>query len=146
MATFGQWEYTCDSSATEHAYLRAGVGGAESCGCNTCRNFVAVRDKLFPPECVALLHSLGVKHTKDAEVYHLAKVSLGRHQYGGWYHFVGRLEKTGDFPMMEVSPSFKVWMCKDSAPHLKALEGLSRVQLEFVADDVPWVLHEPEPQ
>jgi hypothetical protein len=146
MATFGQWQYRCELLVTEHAYLKAEVGGAESCGCNTCRNFVAVRDKLLPPEFVALLHSLGVKHTKDAEVYHLARVSPGRHQYGGWYHFVGCLEKTGDFPMVNVSPSFKVWMCKDSAPHLEALEGLPRVQLEFVADDVPWALHEPEPE
>ena len=34
---------------------------------------------------------------KDAEAYHNARLAPGRHDYGGWYHFVGQLTVDGDF-------------------------------------------------
>jgi hypothetical protein len=48
--------------------------------------------------------------------------------------------------MAEMEPGFKVWLCGKSAPELASLKGLSLVQVEFLAEAVPWVLDETSPK
>jgi hypothetical protein len=67
----------------------------------------------------------------------------GRHDYGGWYHFIGTLDETGG-PPVKLGPDFSVRMCPASAPRLPSLDGKQAVQLEFHAEAVPWLLDEPE--
>jgi hypothetical protein len=93
-----------------------------------------------------VLSSLGIDPQKEGEVYHLGRKSRGRHSYGGWFHFVGSLETTGDFAPVRFSPGFITWMCRAGAPHLSVLDGLPLVQVEFAADDVPWVIKDKEPR
>ena len=145
MAQFGEWQYTCDRAATVDAYRRAADGGSQTCKCAGCRNFVAARLQVFPAPFLALLDSLGIDPVKDGEVYHLARGSTGRHIYGGWYHFVGTLEVTGDFAAVNFGDGFTSHLCRASAPRLDALVGQPVVQLEFHTDGVPWVLQEHEP-
>ncbi|MGH3629896.1 MAG: hypothetical protein ACRDRL_20960 [Sciscionella sp.] len=111
-----------------------------------CRNYAAVRERVLPEEFVLFLRSVGVDPYKEAEAYHNAQMHPGVHHYGGWYHFVGQLEKTGDFPMLEIGPEFRFYLCQARAPHLKQLDGLALVEVGFEAKAVPWVLDEPEPQ
>ena len=61
-----------------------------------------------------------------------------------WFHFVGTLETTGDFPAVRLREDFAVWLCPRSATVLPTLKGLPLVQVEFVAENVPWVLEAPE--
>jgi hypothetical protein len=143
---FGDWEYTLDRDATVIAYRRSKLGGADSCGCNVCRNFRVARERVFPAAFLALLDQLGIDPRKDAEVYHCGRLAPGRHVYGGWYHFIGALDKTGDFAPVDFGPDFKVWMCSAVAPRLSSLNDKSVVQLEFSAEMVPWLLDEPEPE
>jgi hypothetical protein len=145
MPTFGQCTYTCNREATVAAYRSIEHGGSETCRCHGCRNFARVRGRVFPTEFLALLDELGIDARKDAETYQLGQVSPGRHWYGGWFHFVGVLEATGDFPVVNFGGDFTAWMCRASAPRLSSLEGSSAVQLEFLAAAVPWVLEEAEP-
>ncbi|MDB6011513.1 MAG: hypothetical protein JWL65_3763 [Gammaproteobacteria bacterium] len=145
MATFGSWQYTCDRQATADAYSRASCGSSSRCACDGCRNFVAARGEVFPKEFLSLLDVLGVDPTKDGEVYRNGQLSPGKHHYGGWFHFVGTLDVTGDFPSMRFGDDFSAWLCHDSAPSLAELDGLPLVQLEFAGSAVPWVLDEPEP-
>lgn len=144
MATFGSWQYTCDRQATAAAYSRASRGDSSRCTCNGCRNFVAACSEVFPTQFLLFLETLGIDPTKDGEVYHNARLSPGTHHYGGWFHFVGTLDVTGDFPPVRVGEDFVVTLCHKSAPSLLELNGLSLVQLEFVASAVPWRLNEPE--
>jgi hypothetical protein len=102
------------------------------------------RANFFPTEFIALLDKLGIDPRKDAEVYHNAQLAPGRHCYGGWYHFVGTLDQTGDFPAVEMGDGFSVWMCHASAPRLTSLKGMQVVQVEFHAEGVQWLLDEPE--
>jgi hypothetical protein len=102
MASFGQWNYTADRAATILAYGRTERGGADTCNCVHCRNFGVSRAVAFPAEVLALLDKLGVDPRNDAEVYHNARLAPGRHHYGGWYHFVGALDRTGDFPPVDL--------------------------------------------
>ena len=141
---FGEWEYSPDHDATIVAYRRAKLGGADSCGCNGCRNFGAAREHVFPDAFLALLEQLGIDPRKDAEVYHCVRLGPGRHSYSGWFHFVGTLDKTGDFVHVDFGPDFKAWMCRATAPRLPTLKDKSVVQLEFDAEGVPWLLDEPE--
>ena len=144
MVAFGEWLFTSDLHATQTAYSAIDVGGADRCDCNACRNFIAVRDRTFPPAFVSLLQSLGIDPHKDGEVYHNARLAPGRHDYGGWYHFVGSLERTGDFAPVDFGDGFTVWLSERHAPALRGLEELPLVELNFHAGNVPWGLAEPE--
>jgi hypothetical protein len=144
MSTFGQWEYTCDQDTTAKVYSTIERGDSDACTCNGCRNFVAAREKVFPSEFLSLLASLGIDSRKDGEVYHNGKLAPGRHDYGGWFHFIGTLESTGDFPVVAMGDSFTACMLRNCAPALSALNDYPLVQIEFHASNVPWVLNEAE--
>jgi hypothetical protein len=144
VASLGKWRYTCDRAATAEVYARADLGYSSQCTCNGCRNFVAARTEVFPPAFLSLLTTLGIDPAKDGEVYHNGRLSPGKHHYGGWFHFIGTLDESGDFPPVELGTDFTVHLCHKSAPSLQALNGLPLVQLEFTASSVPWRLNEPE--
>lgn len=144
MGSLGQWRYTCDRAATAEVYAGASLGYSSQCTCNGCRNFVAARTEVFPPAFLSLLTALGIDAAKDGEVYHNGRLSPGKHHYGGWFHFIGTLDESGDFPPVELGTGFTVHLCHKSAPSLNELKGLPLVQLEFIASAVPWRLNEPE--
>jgi hypothetical protein len=146
MAAFGSWVYSCDLDATASAYAAANDGGSETCTCNGCRNFRAARERVYPRDFLDLLRTLGVDPRKDGEVYHVGRRVPGKHYYGGWFHFVGSLDDTGDFPPVTFGEGFRAWLCRAHAPCLSELKGKNLVQLEFQAESVPWCLDEPEPE
>ncbi|HEV2546449.1 MAG TPA: hypothetical protein VGU20_03870 [Stellaceae bacterium] len=146
MADFGRWKYTADRDATIAAYAQEPHGFTKKCGCATCRNFDLARGRIFPPAFFSLLDRLGIDPEKEAEAYHNAQLAPGRHDYGGWYHFVGTLDETGDFPPVDFGDGFTVWMSRAGGPKLASLKGAKTVQLEFHSDAVPWLLDEPEPR
>jgi hypothetical protein len=146
MAEFGEWKYTAERDATARAYTEEEKGFTEKCGCAECRNFRLVRGRVFPPKFLTLLSELGIDPEKEAEVYRMARLAPGRHDYGGWYHFVGTLDETGDFPPVDFGNGFTAWMCRSSAFRLPSLRAVNVVQLEFRSDAVPWLLDEPEPR
>jgi hypothetical protein len=145
MAAFGLWKYTVDRDATALAYSRAEAGGANACNCLGCRNFRLARERVYPSEFLALLDHLGIDPRKEAEAYHMVRTAPGFHRYGGWFHFVGSLDETGDFPAIYFGNDFSAWMMRASAPRLSSLQDLPAVELEFDAEAVPWLLEEPEP-
>lgn len=87
---------------------------------------------------------MGIDWRKDGEVHLNGRLESGLYSYGGWYHFVGSLDKTGDFPVVSMGERFKVWLCRADAPPLTSLKSLPRVQLEFLAE-VLRVLNEDAP-
>jgi hypothetical protein len=99
----------------------------------------------FRESSLSFLESLGVDPVKDAEAYHTAQLALGRHVYGGWYHFVGQLIVDDDFGAVDFGDGFTAWLLQPSAPRLEPFKGQSVVQLEFQLENVPWMLSEPEP-
>jgi hypothetical protein len=144
MPTFGTWAYSVDRAATIRAYSAVEQGGADTCLCAGCRNFRLARADVFPTAFLALLEELGIDPRKDSEVTHITSVGPGLHEYGGWFHFIGALEETGDFPPVELDETFSTWMCQATAPRLSSLDGFPAVQLEFYAKSVPWLLPESE--
>ena len=55
------------------------------------------------------------------------------HHYGGWFHFIGTLDGSGDFPPIGLGGGFTVHLRHKSAPSLEELKGLLLVRLEFTA-------------
>lgn len=141
---FGQWEYECDVEATKAAYARTPSGGADECRCTGCENYRRVRDDVFDPRARELLAALGIDYRKESEAYHLTRVRDRVHRYGGWFHFVGTLTATGDFPHVPMTPSLSMSMTTAHAPALSELKGKPLVQVEFDAL-VPWVIDAMEP-
>ncbi len=138
------WRVLYDAAATRAAYARVPVGGADSCSCDPCRNWVLSRARLVPGEMRALLGRLGIPLDRDAEVYHNARLESGLHSYGGWYHFVGRVltgEREGS-PHVLFGP-FAVFFHSSPALLPEAFAGHSVVQLEFRAE-IPWLSEIPE--
>jgi hypothetical protein len=145
VATFGQWRYSCDVAATVAAYQRAATGDWGICSCSGCRNFAVARPSVFPSPFLLLLNTLGIDPSMEGEIYHVYRVSPGKHNYGGWFHFVGVLEEPSDFPPVKLDDTFSTWMRQyQGAPCLKSLKGLPLVQLEIDAMAVTWCLDEEE--
>ena len=89
---------------------------------------------------LTLLDELGIDPSKEAEVYYNARLAPDRHCYGGWFHFIGTLEESGD--AVEFGDGFRAWLCRASAPRLDPFKDQPAVQLEFIAEAVPWLLDE----
>ena len=143
--SFGEWKYTVDPHATRLAHQRFELGGADTCTCAGCRNFRLARSVVFPKAFLRLLDELGIDPLKDVEVYECGPTGPSRYYYGGWYHFAGTLEVTGDFPRVELGEQFHAWMCRAISRFGPDFGDASVVQLDFEARDVPWLLDEPEP-
>src|SRR5258708_5745822 len=58
--TYRDWILDCDVEATRAGYETISAGGAESCDCAGCRNFLAQRDSVYPAEVLNLFDELGV--------------------------------------------------------------------------------------
>lgn len=133
----------------------AGPGGADTCGCAGCRNFKSARGHAYPPEFLTLLKSLGVDPLKDAEVFHMGwDEATAGHQYGGWFHFVGRLESNNTCPpdregqvimLDQLTPHLQFALSRAAGePGLLGVDSEDLIHLEFYASGVPWVLDEDE--
>ncbi|MFB3065559.1 MAG: hypothetical protein ACE10D_03495, partial [Planctomycetota bacterium] len=68
----------------------------EECGCLTCRNYAAARAQALPQRVLELLTQLGIDPKLAGEVYCYGRSRRGLYGYGGWYHFVGRIEAGDD--------------------------------------------------
>ena len=139
--TYREWIFDCDVEATHAGYETISTGGAESCNCAGCRNFVAQRDSFYPAEVLNLFDQLGVNYKRDAETYRTGRLEPGVHLYGSWFHFVGAIvkEPIGPATLNNLTIDF----IPDKALAAKAFENQGLVQIEITVK-LPWVLSEPE--
>jgi hypothetical protein len=153
---FGRWELAADPEATRKAYAGILKGGADECPCEPCKNFIAVRLRVYPAEVLDLLDKLGISFSRETEVYHMARLRSGKHLYGGWFHFVGSILSGADAakqvadnvwrPDLEnVTEDFSLGFSSRIELLRKPFEGKPIVQVEFTAN-VPWVISSPEPK
>jgi len=153
--TFARWELDYDPSTTRGLYSKLTSGAPEDCGCPPCRNFAASRKQLYPAQVLDLFDELGIAFDREAEIYHTHRVEPGKHHYGGWFHFVGRIVDGADasrqiastawtFDLEKVGESFELGFTHRLGLLPSTFRSLPIVQLEFQAT-IPWVLSEPEP-
>lgn len=153
---FGSWELEADPEATREAYSNVPEGGPEECPCEPCKNFIAAREQVYPAQVLALFDRLGISFDREVEVYHMARTKSGKHFYGGWFHFVGRIVSGGDAvkqvaenvwqpDLKTVTEDFSLGFRSRAELLRKPFEGKPIVQVEFTAN-VPWVISSPEPR
>ena len=137
-----------DPEQARLAYAQIDLGHAERCGCRECRNYIAARPHTYPHEILALFTRLGIDPLREAEVYHANREPDGRHFYGGWFHFIGSVEKgptevEGPAPT-EVGP-LSYYFAEGALLPQPPFVGKPVARIEFSAL-VPWVLCEPPPE
>jgi hypothetical protein len=154
---FGRWVVHCDPVATRRAYDRIGDGSPKPCDCTGCENFNRVREQAYPAAALSLFERLGITPHREAEIFECGPDAGGLYLYGGWYHFVGRLESGGDalvweivrpsygwgrFDLMPVGERFSIGFSEDVGLVQEAFNGYPLVQVEF-RTLVPWVHETP---
>jgi hypothetical protein len=139
--TYRDWTFDSDVDLTRAGYETITAGGAETCDCVGCRNFLAQRDSVFPAEVLQLFLKLGVDYKRDAEIYHTARLEPSLHLYGGWFHFVGTILKQPIGPA--TLDEFTIDFIPNNALAAKVFENQPLVRIEITVK-LPWVLSEPE--
>lgn len=141
-SAYRDWIFDCDVEATRKAYDGIDFGGAEACNCYLCRNFLLTRPDVFPTEILDLFEKLGVDHRKEAESYHIYRISSGLHLYGAWYHFVGEIVQQPDSPAkLSEHSTIDFLLNRDLAAKSFANQPLVQIELQL---EVSWLLEKEE--
>ena len=153
---FGRWTLAAEPEKTRAAYGRV-QGAPERCGCNICKNFIQARESAYPSDLRQLLDELGIDYRLESELWHSHRVALGRHLYGGAFHFVGAIQDGHEaavrqenglyiLELASVSAALKIgFSTRITRTPREAFSGLRLVQVDFSVD-APWLLPiDPEP-
>jgi hypothetical protein len=129
-------------------------GSPESCGCEHCLNFAAVRDQAYPLEALTIFEQLGIDPRKESEIWHTHRDESSTHHYGGFFHFIGSIESgedakqtlngVGTFDLESIEGYFEFGFTSDAQLIPESFAGQQVAQLEFQTE-VPWVLDVKEP-
>jgi hypothetical protein len=146
------WLIEFDREATVEVYRKIETGDAERCGCCYCRNFIAARDTVYPPNFITFLQDIGIDYRKEGEVFQCYKIRPGLHYYGGWFHFVGKvtdLPTTGENDIKNgTQADFECSVMKRAATPVNKefneyLDNGLVAEINFQTN-VPWLINEPE--
>jgi len=88
---FREWAFEVDRQITQNVYQAVDKGGAQTCGCTYCLNFLLQQESVYPPEVVAFFEAVGMDYHKEAEVVEYGEVEKGQHVYNSWFHFAGKM-------------------------------------------------------
>ena len=144
---YRDWVFETDQQGTKDAYGAVQLSGAEACGCNNCKNFIAARQEIYPQEVLDLFGQLGVDYQKEADASEMMVDENGCHHYYGIFHFKGRILKGKDcavaqpsgghtIELDEITPNFSIGFT--SGKSLALLEDKDELgQIEFSVS-IPW--------
>jgi len=95
LVKYRNWVFEVDRSKTESLYDKVKLSGTESCGCGQCKEFIALKDIIYPQEIKELFKKLGVDIYKEFELCDHGNEEYG-HVYSWWFHFVGKIIEGDD--------------------------------------------------
>lgn len=134
---FQDWVLECDVEATHRIYAEITEGGADECVCDYCKNYSLLRSRVFPEDARFFLAQLGVNWRREAEVVHYYIEDSGLHFYGGWFHFIGKIESQG--AQFKLNGDFSVDFSEQYAPMFAQFKGKPTVRIDF-STYLPWIL------
>jgi hypothetical protein len=137
------WRLEHDPQVTRALYA-AGIDQGQPCDCSSCRNFRSLGTDAFHPTVRTMLLALGIDPAQPAEIYQAGPSSDGRIQYGGFFHFIGRVLSGDREYLAEAESGFRYFVHEKAQLVATSFIGHPVVQLEFVVL-MPWVLSEPCP-
>lgn len=119
----GDWLLEVDIEATRSAYLRAEP--IDLCSCQGCHNY-GVLARTFSGDLFAFFQRFGMDPAKEAEVYINYQDMAGLHDYGGFYHLVGRIRKQPEpLSFFSVTEQFRVYFTQKASLVPKIFPNLS---------------------
>ena len=145
LVEYRNWVFEVDYQRTYEVYKQNEKGRPESCGCNNCRNFLVNRKQIYPVEFKNLLVELGIDYKKESEIYHIYRAENGKHLYGGWFHFKGKIKEGKDCKIetpnggntidtINLNKDFQIGFLKDnSLTFFDKEEREELIQIEFYA-------------
>jgi hypothetical protein len=148
--SFMDWSFEVDRILTATTYGSILNSGADTCGCNDCKNYVAYRDKVFPTIILKLFQELGIDYKKEVEISTYEILPNGFHHICGWFHFKGKLltgtesrtNLTGTgytLQLMKIERDFSIgFLAASNLSFFDDKTGL--VQVEFDTA-IPWIIH-----
>ncbi len=148
---FKDWKFEVDKNLTEYNYENLKFGGADSCDCKDCKNYVQYRENIFPEEVKLLFNSLGIDYKKDVEILSYESLPNDLHHVGGWFVFIGKMLSGNDcskclpsggstLDLFELTSNFSIGFTnKISYSYFE--KNLDLVQVEFQTN-IPWVISE----
>jgi hypothetical protein len=140
--SFDGWTILHDPQATREMNAVADLG-AERCACPSCRNFVAVRDEMYPRKFLEILAALGLERHKEYDVCESGPSEYGGRYYSGNYRFVGSVERDPGDRMTDITfdaPNGPTWsVFFSNTPHSDKPRAVA--VLEFWVE-LPWRLDE----
>jgi hypothetical protein len=126
------------------------ISGPQRCGCGNCENFILARDQVYPESLKKILNQLGIDYQKETEISHFNRVRTGCHFYGGWFHFVGQIQKAPEDEGANIYgrvPEELDFAWSFSNKQYLIPEAFGRnpvIQLDWIGK-VPWVIDTEEP-
>ena len=134
----GDYVLEVDSERTKSTYIEIEKGGAETCKCVGCKNYVAALPGSLPDEVLQFFYSTGIDPKKNAEVYEQGEILPGIHSYGGEYYLWGSIVSE---PKREhvLSKGFRFAFMKPSPLAQKQFRNEGALCFYFNAE-IPWVL------
>lgn len=150
---FRDWQFEVDSELTRKTYEKALGGNSEGCSCNHCRNYRQQKESVFPKEIKSLFDNLGIDYRKESEAYETHRLENGLYNYGGWFHFAGKIvdgencEKLIDEnhyrnELVEINKDFSIGFTNGNDLSFFDKE-VELVQVEFEAS-IPWLIENIE--
>ena len=140
-----------DVETTRRIFSRLATGSAERCVCDYCRNFVEVRDLMFPSLLKTALESVGIDWRKESEVVHYGRPHGTNHLYQVWVNFVGSVQNGDPFEMAPdrgTGPKVQITAYDDAVrytPKAPEFNGHIVARIEAQAE-LPWVLPMVDPE
>jgi hypothetical protein len=149
---YKDWVFEVDKELTEQTYADVLAGGADSCRCDDCKNYVAYRDNIFPIEILELFAELGIDYRKEVEITVFEVKPNGLHHIMGWFHFKGYVLSGKDyrvpihgtihsgytFDLTKIHENLSIGFAEgNDLTFFKDREDL--VQIQFAAN-IPWVI------
>jgi hypothetical protein len=133
-----------DPVATAQAFMSAKSIGPESCTCIWCRNFIVVRDRAYTEDLRRLALTVGNVPIREVEVWEAGPgKEEGTRLYGGWFHFVGEIDRDQEWNEQESLWSMSLSSANSMLP--ESFKGHPVVQVDFTCE-APWVLDEEPPE
>ena len=155
---FKNFSVEIDAEATRRAY-EVLPRTDEGCSCDGCQNFPLAIGKALSEEGRRLFESMGVDPAKATEAYVNCARDEGTIFYGAWYHLFGRIRRR--FEAVPDATSAEWGEARErrvgERAHISFVDGrkiigreaafgdAAIVQMEFVAEAVPWVMGGPNP-
>lgn len=146
---FKNWKFEVDRSLTRETYAGIISGGAVSCICNDCKNYVENRENVFPEEVKILFLNLGIDYKKEVEILSYQILPNGLHHIAGWFHFKGKMidgknckrnieNECFQIELTAIADNFSIGFCEQNSLTFFVNKD-DLIQVEFEAY-IPWLI------